>query len=143
MQTQSATTSATRWAIEDCFESAKGEAGLDQYEVRTWTGWYRHITLALWAHAFLTVQRHRARSSPVNFTEFPRVHRIIDTRFFDSQHSSSHVSGTVPFRRDRRGAHIHRMAHVFAGSPASPVPSTWHFTTLDGTGRAGAPATPR
>jgi SRSO17 transposase len=47
----------TRWSIEECFESAKGEVGLDQYEVRSWTGWYRHITLALWAHAFLTVQR--------------------------------------------------------------------------------------
>jgi SRSO17 transposase len=47
----------TRWAIEESFESAKGEVGLDHYEVRTWTGWYRHITLALWAHAFLTVQR--------------------------------------------------------------------------------------
>jgi SRSO17 transposase len=46
-----------RWAIEESFESAKGEVGLDQYEVRSWTGWHRHITLALWAHAFLTVQR--------------------------------------------------------------------------------------
>jgi SRSO17 transposase len=47
----------SRWTIEESFESAKGEVGLDQYEVRSWTGWYRHITLALWAHAFLTVQR--------------------------------------------------------------------------------------
>ena len=46
-----------RWAIEESFESAKGEVGLDQYEVRSWTGWHRHITLALFAHAFLTVQR--------------------------------------------------------------------------------------
>jgi SRSO17 transposase len=46
-----------RWSIEECIESAKGEVGLDQYEVRSWTGWYRHITLALFAHAFLTVQR--------------------------------------------------------------------------------------
>lgn len=46
-----------RWAIEDSFESAKGEVGLDQYEVRRWVGWYRHITLALLAHAFLTVTR--------------------------------------------------------------------------------------
>ena len=37
------------------FEIAKGEVGLDQYEVRRWDGWYRHITLALLAHAFLTV----------------------------------------------------------------------------------------
>ncbi len=35
------------------FEEAKGEVGLDEYEVRSWTGWYRHITLALLAHAFL------------------------------------------------------------------------------------------
>ena len=35
----------TRWAIEECFEEAKGEVGLDQYEVRRWDGWYRHITL--------------------------------------------------------------------------------------------------
>ena len=34
----------TRWAIEECFEEAKGEVGLDQYEVRRWDGWYRHIT---------------------------------------------------------------------------------------------------
>lgn len=53
-----------RWAIEESFESGKGEVGLDQYEVRSWTGWYRHITLALWAHAFLTVQR-AASDAPV------------------------------------------------------------------------------
>ena len=43
--------------IERCFEEAKGEVGLDQYEVRSWTGWYRHITLAMWAYALLTVLR--------------------------------------------------------------------------------------
>ena len=47
----------TRWAIEESFQSAKGEVGLDQYEVRSWHGWYRHITLALLAHAYLTVTR--------------------------------------------------------------------------------------
>ncbi len=46
-----------RWAIEESFETAKGEVGLDQYQVRRWTGWYRHITLALLAHAYLTVVR--------------------------------------------------------------------------------------
>jgi SRSO17 transposase len=47
----------TRWTIESCFEATKGEVGLDQYEVRSWTGWYRHITLAMWAYALLTVLR--------------------------------------------------------------------------------------
>jgi SRSO17 transposase len=47
----------SRWTIESCFEAAKGEVGLDHYEVRRWTGWYRHITLAMWAYALLTVLR--------------------------------------------------------------------------------------
>jgi SRSO17 transposase len=47
----------SRWTIEQCFEEAKGEVGLDQYEVRSWTAWYRHITLAMWAYALLTVLR--------------------------------------------------------------------------------------
>ena len=47
----------TRWAIEACFEAAKGEVGLDQYEVRSWAGWHRHVTLAMLAHAYLAVLR--------------------------------------------------------------------------------------
>ena len=50
----------TRWAIEECFEEAKGEVGLDQYEVRRWEGWHRHITLAMLAHAYLTVIKYQA-----------------------------------------------------------------------------------
>jgi SRSO17 transposase len=50
----------TRWTIEEGFESAKGEVGLDHYEVRRWPGWYRHITLALLAQAYLTVTRAAA-----------------------------------------------------------------------------------
>ena len=50
----------TRWTVEACFEAAKGEVGLDEYEVRSWTGWYRHITLAMLAHAYLAVVRKAA-----------------------------------------------------------------------------------
>lgn len=50
----------TRWTIESCFEAAKGEVGLDQYEVRSWTGWHRHVTLAMLALAFLTAVRATA-----------------------------------------------------------------------------------
>ena len=49
-----------RWTIEECFEEAKGQVGLDQYEVRRWDGWYRHITLAMLAHAYLAVIRNQA-----------------------------------------------------------------------------------
>jgi SRSO17 transposase len=52
----------TRWAVEEGFEQSKGEVGLDHYEVRKWPGWYRHITLALLAHAFLAVIRAQAAS---------------------------------------------------------------------------------
>jgi SRSO17 transposase len=45
----------TRWTIETGFETAKGEVGLAHDEVPSWTGWYRHITLALAAPAFLTI----------------------------------------------------------------------------------------
>jgi SRSO17 transposase len=50
----------TRWAVEDGFQQAKTEVGLDHYEVRRWPGWYRHITLAWLAHAFLVVTRTMA-----------------------------------------------------------------------------------
>jgi SRSO17 transposase len=46
-----------RWAIEETFQTAKNEVGLDHYQVRRWSGWYRHITLAMLAHAFLTITR--------------------------------------------------------------------------------------
>jgi len=49
-----------RWTVEESIQTAKGDVGLDQYEVRSWTGWYRHITLAMWAQAFLAVIRTEA-----------------------------------------------------------------------------------
>jgi SRSO17 transposase len=49
-----------RWAIEECFEVAKGDCGLDEYEVRGWVGWHRHVTLSLFALAVLTVIRAKA-----------------------------------------------------------------------------------
>jgi SRSO17 transposase len=48
-----------RWAIEEAFAQGKGEVGLDQYEVRSWVGWHRHMTLAMAAHALLALTRAR------------------------------------------------------------------------------------
>lgn len=45
----------SRWAVEEDFQTSKGLTGLDQHQVRTWTSWHRWATLALLAHAFLTV----------------------------------------------------------------------------------------
>ena len=50
-----------RWPIEECFGSSKNEVGLDNYQVRTWDPWHRHITLAMLAHTFLAVTAHKAK----------------------------------------------------------------------------------
>ncbi len=64
----------TRWTVEECFEAAKGEVGLDHYEVRSWHGWYRHITLAMIAHAYLTALCTHA-AAPVKKKHLPnRMH---------------------------------------------------------------------
>lgn len=52
----------SRWKIEEGYEQAKGEVGLDQYEVRTWRAWYRYMTLALLAYAALVVMQGQARA---------------------------------------------------------------------------------
>ena len=52
---QLALVAGTRWQVEQAFELAKGEVGLDEYEVRTWTGWYRHVTLAMFALAMFAL----------------------------------------------------------------------------------------
>jgi len=51
---------ATRYTVEQCIEEAKGEAGLDNYEVRHWHSWHRHITLSMMAHAWLASVRRTA-----------------------------------------------------------------------------------
>ena len=52
----------SRWKIEEGYEQAKGEVGLDQYEVRTWRAWYRYMTLALLAYAALVVMQGQSRA---------------------------------------------------------------------------------
>jgi SRSO17 transposase len=50
-----------RWPIEESFEAAKSEAGMDNYQVRLYRAWYRHITLAMLALTFLAVMRHKSK----------------------------------------------------------------------------------
>jgi SRSO17 transposase len=52
-----------RWAIEDAFETAKNELGLDHNETRSWHGWHRHVSLVMLAFAVLAVARHRANAA--------------------------------------------------------------------------------
>jgi SRSO17 transposase len=50
---------SSRYTVEQCIEEAKEETGLDEYEVRFWQSWYRHITLSMMAHAWLVSIRQR------------------------------------------------------------------------------------
>ena len=84
-----------RWQIEQCFETAKGECGLDHYEVRHWQGWQRHITLAMLAHAVLAVLRGRGeKNSP--WRRAPQR-----TRSAPSAHPSAVARQTQPAARPR------------------------------------------
>jgi SRSO17 transposase len=75
-----------RWKIEQAFETAKGECGLDHYEVRHWQGWYRHITLSMLAHAVLSVlrahgEKNSRRASAAKRTRTaPPAHRNVVAR---------------------------------------------------------------
>ena len=67
------------WISEDALQEARQEVGLDQYEARQWTSWYRHITLALLAHAFLAVTRYYATvgdAKGVSISEVGTVEKV-------------------------------------------------------------------
>jgi SRSO17 transposase len=83
-----------RWPIEECFGSAKNETGLDNYQVRTWDAWHRHITLAMLAHTFLAITAHKAKKRA----------------------STTPTTGTT--RRDDRTGH--RATHSSTPYPAHP-----------------------
>ena len=98
-----------RWAIESCFEEAKGEVGLDQYEVRSWTGWHRHITLAMLAHAYLAVLRKEAaaiggRGRP------PRSRRRAAAAHRAGGAAPALAAGLAPTARTRRRPALVRLA---------------------------------
>jgi SRSO17 transposase len=69
-----------RWAIEDSFETAKNEFGLDHNETRSWHGWYRHVSLVMLTFAILAVIRYRtnsAASPKMNPRKTLRQHRRV------------------------------------------------------------------
>jgi SRSO17 transposase len=57
-----------RWAIEDSFETAKNELGLDHNESRSWHGWHRHVSLVMLAFAIMATIRHHANATPLKKT---------------------------------------------------------------------------
>ena len=62
-----------RWAIEDSFETAKNELGLDHNETRSWHGWHRHVSLVMLAFTMMAVIRHHANAGPPLKKTLPRL----------------------------------------------------------------------
>lgn len=85
-----------RWTIEEMFKLAKGQVGLDHYEVRSWRGWHRHITLALVALATLAVGAAKKGSRIVPSTSRSPYRRSADSWCDSSGPEASHRRGSCP-----------------------------------------------
>jgi SRSO17 transposase len=105
----------SRWMIEVAFEAAKGEVGLDQYEVRSFHGWYRHITLAMFAQALLTVIRHRLTGASVAPTPVATPHGSHPTPHPTPRQKGALQQAAVVRRPG------HRTHHGRRGSPGSSM----------------------
>ncbi|MFI0226586.1 hypothetical protein [Streptomyces lydicus] len=76
-----------RWSVEECFQAAKGQVGLDHYQVRNWTSRHRHITLAMLALAFLTaVAASAAPERPAQLADLTRAHPPIKLTVLEIRH---------------------------------------------------------
>src|SRR5439155_8673278 len=88
-----------RWAIEDSFETAKNEFGLDHNESRSWHGWHRHVSLAMLAFAMMAAIRHRANPPP------PKKRNAASRQKPKHAHAAADPlvdSGNPPHRRQTR-----------------------------------------
>lgn len=96
-----------RWSVEECFRAAKGQVGLDHYQVRHWTSWHRHITLAMLTLVFLSALA--ADAAPERPAD---AHQLA--------HSSDLITLTVPEIR-------HLLAAIF-NSPAMTATRLLHWS---------------
>ena len=83
------TVAGSRWSIEECFEMAKGETGLDQYEVRSYHGWQRHIILSMWALFMLVFLKNKINEKEKSDTELTIELATVDTQQHDEPGSEN------------------------------------------------------
>ena len=93
-----------RWSIEECFESAKGETGLDQYEVRSYRGWYRHITLSMVAFTILLVAKIALVEMDQTelHTAQPRPEKILQQKINDHDRPPKAENSMAAFKKKRQ-----------------------------------------
>ena len=85
-----------RWAIEDSFETAKNEFGLDHNESRSWHGWHRHVSMVMLAFAMMAAIRHRANPPPPKKTS-RRWIDMCEAGGVDSIWQTDRIVGHQPF----------------------------------------------
>jgi hypothetical protein len=93
-----------RWRVEECFQTGKGLTGLDQHQVRQWRSWHRWVTLAMLAHAFLTVMTAAERAAkpapqgliPITVNE---LRRLFDALLLRPNHSPERLHQWSIWRR--------------------------------------------
>ena len=126
-----------RWTVEECFQAAKNEVGLDHYQVRLWHAWYRHVTLAMLAHAWLAVTAastpHPTPDLPVADTGEPAADSLVPLSVNEIRrlhatltcptHSAGQVLAWSRWRRRHqaraRRCHYRRRLHRFLELAAS------------------------
>jgi SRSO17 transposase len=127
-----------RWAIEDSFETAKNEFGLDHNESRSWHGWHRHVSLVMLAFAMMAVIRHRANSPPPKKSETPNHSKKIATLQLivgQSRKSAASLSGSP-----ESGSNPHISSHGHSGVELTRPPLS--ARTLKQIGNCSARAIP-
>ncbi|MEV4753248.1 hypothetical protein AB0K21_43480 [Streptosporangium sp. NPDC049248] len=90
-----------RWAVEESFQAAKGQVGLDHYQVRGWTAWYRHITLAMLALAFLAAIAATQRPCDEEYIALtmPEIRRLLTVLILNPHRTAAQVLHWSQWRR--------------------------------------------
>ena len=113
-----------RWRVEECFQTSKGLTGLDQHQVRRWTSWHRWVTLAMLAHAFLTVitaEERAARPAPDGLIPITvnELRRLFDALLLRPNHTPQRLQSMVTLAPTTPSP-----------SPRLPLPPTRRITMI-------------
>ncbi|GGN29983.1 hypothetical protein GCM10011609_87450 [Lentzea pudingi] len=102
--------------IEECFQQAKNEAGLDHYQMRSWRAWYAHITLSMLAHGLARGRQIRCRKGGIGVSEqdmidltLPEIRRLLIKLFLRITGTAEHVWSWSCWCR--RHQHQARLSH--------------------------------
>jgi hypothetical protein len=103
------------WSVEEAFQAAKGQVGLDHHQVRTWTGWLRHISLAMLALAFLAATSPPATTRAIALT-MPEIRRILAAIVLNPSRSITQILHWSQWRRHHQ-AHARRCHYQRRSQP--------------------------